>query len=200
MKNVAGWPRAAVESVIVCELGEAGIDIAPCKPGVEVFSHLGGTIGHLRLRRAWRYWVVAGLVPLAVAEPLYAHPVGREDVRVRGDCTCPPPFGQAYWVAPDGRRVLRADDWDEAKRFSQLAGTEMARIGEAITHCTHRADDPSLFPGATGHIDGYHIDTAAGLLLFADAIRAAGLAVPELPPEHARVKSYAEWEARRLAW
>ncbi len=41
--------------------------------------------------RAWYYWRVSGYVPLAVAEEMYENPNGVKDIRVAGNCGCPPP-------------------------------------------------------------------------------------------------------------
>ena len=41
--------------------------------------------------RAWTYWVCSGPVPLTIAKELYSTEVGKNFVRVKGDCTCPPP-------------------------------------------------------------------------------------------------------------
>lgn len=51
------------------------------KDGKEMFGFL----------RSWNYWRISGLVPLNVAVELYDHPVGKRDILVIGDDTCPHP-------------------------------------------------------------------------------------------------------------
>lgn len=41
--------------------------------------------------RSWNYWRVSGLLPLNVAVELYDHPIGKRDILVIGDETCPHP-------------------------------------------------------------------------------------------------------------
>lgn len=91
MQNLAG--KADCDVQIKRELERARIDIValPSRLDAEVPASVVGRLGRFRFRRAWYYWMVAGPVPLPVAQELYADPVGIEDVRVAGHCGCPPP-------------------------------------------------------------------------------------------------------------
>lgn len=66
--------------------------------GVEIVEgeDVSGRLGPFTFKRAWTYYTVKGPVPLAVAEEMYADPVGRAAVRVAGHCAAPPPV--APWV------------------------------------------------------------------------------------------------------
>lgn len=72
--------RAAVRA----ELGRVGIDYNGA-------TDPHASLGRFKFNRRWRYWRIEGAVPLAVAQELYAHPVGRAGVRVFGDAGAPPP-------------------------------------------------------------------------------------------------------------
>jgi hypothetical protein len=91
MRNLAGDPDC--DRFIRDELQRALIPIkeldTPQKG--EVPAKLQGELGPYTFERAWYYWIVRGDVPLAVAQELYQHPVGKADVRVVGHCGCPPP-------------------------------------------------------------------------------------------------------------
>lgn len=68
------------------------------REGVEVFT----------FRRAWDHWEVKGFVPLAVAEEIYNHSsgLGRRDVLVIGDESCPHP---AKWANSGGINYYHID-------------------------------------------------------------------------------------------
>ena len=65
------------------------------------------TIGdhEFKFQRLWYYYAVSGMVPIQIAEMLYADPVGVKDIRCGGHCGCPHPkeYG-AKWLHPDGRQ------------------------------------------------------------------------------------------------
>ena len=63
----------------------------------EVPYHIIGNLGdgQFIFKRAWYYWIVRGNVPLKIAKKLYEDPIGKEDVRVNGNCGCPPPKGRS---------------------------------------------------------------------------------------------------------
>ena len=60
---------------------------------LQEMDFLKSTEGFFRytFSRAWTYWVCYGPVPLIVAKELYSTEVGKNFVRIDGDCTCPPP-------------------------------------------------------------------------------------------------------------
>lgn len=123
MRNLAGDSNC--NAFIAEELVEAGIVLAIDRAGIkrEVHATIVGRIGGLSLVRGWYYWMVSGPVPLAVAEELYADPVGSTDVRVAGHAGRPPP-----------------SEWEDY-----------------------------------GFVMSYHIDSQAGLNLFAATARRHGL-------------------------
>jgi hypothetical protein len=43
-----------------------------------------GTLHHFILKRAWRYWIVIGDVPMRLARTIYADDVGRQYIRTNG--------------------------------------------------------------------------------------------------------------------
>jgi hypothetical protein len=90
MMNLAGLPNP--DPVIERELTRCRIEVVRGETSKgEVATSLTGRLGPFTFRRAWYYWIVSGRVPLAVADELYADPVGVTDVRVGGDCGCPDP-------------------------------------------------------------------------------------------------------------
>lgn len=120
MKNLAGYKEA--DAVISEELRRCMIDqrrLTDDEKRGEVPATIGGTLGRFTFRRAWYYWTVRGDVPIAIAERLYADPIGATDIRVAGHCGCPPP---SKWATG-------------------------------------------------GVVTSYHIDSEAGLRIFADAVR-----------------------------
>lgn len=131
MRNLAGCKDA--DTVIAEELRRCRIEPRPLDDDErhgEVPATIGGRLGALTFRRAWYYWMVHGDVPLAIAERLYADPIGRADIRVAGHCGCPPP-----------------SEWAVA-----------------------------------GYVSTYHIDSEAGLRIFADAVRDAATPAEERRP------------------
>lgn len=94
MRNLVNFPHT--DTLIKEELGIAGISVVRTKrhKGEVDYSFIGQLktkLGTFKFMRAWTYWMVDCKVPLAVAEELYASPIGRKYVRVAGDCTCPSP-------------------------------------------------------------------------------------------------------------
>jgi hypothetical protein len=163
MQNLAG----SNESDLWCakELADAGIPIEVLderygEPQTRVIGRLGG----IEFRRFWYYWSAGGKVPLAVAVRLYQNPVGRKAVRVAGHCGCPPP--EAPWV-----------DWFDGDEHVVIDpdGSEESAIDRLI-HAGHLTEDAKprfakSTAGLQGYVMRYHIDSAEGLRLFADAVR-----------------------------
>ena len=92
MQNLAGHHNA--DSIIRDELAAAGIDVAPFDGDCygEVPATIVGRVGPFVFHRLWVHWYAAGPMPLSTAERMYADPIGRETVRVAGDCSRPPPI------------------------------------------------------------------------------------------------------------
>lgn len=105
MRNLAG--HHAADAYCAAELTAAGIEmvVSDKRCSAEVSTHVTGKIGDIALSRAWYYWCAHGKVPLAVAQKLYDDPIGKRDVRVNGDCTCPAPGdpgGHIEWFDEGG--------------------------------------------------------------------------------------------------
>lgn len=112
MKNLAGDIKC--DSQIAVELQKAGIEIVrhdqplhqevPAMLTGQLMS--GGTV-LFAFTRAWYYWVVKGFVPLRIAIRLYYNdPIGRTDIRVDGNCSCPPPTEDVYTYHIDTQEGL----------------------------------------------------------------------------------------------
>ena len=132
-------------------------------------------VGFIKFWRAWYYWVAGGLVPLDVAKRLYAHPEGKKNVRVAGHCGCPPP--EKPWIhwynIKTGKEMMDQKDYE-----AQLEKYKDVKEGDAIWNVLY-VDMPKKYeivdnietdPKAQQFIDCYHIDSQAGLLLFAQEI------------------------------
>lgn len=149
------------------ELAAAGIDIdAQGRRYGETRTRVAGRIGEFIFTRAWRYWMVRGRVPLDVAQRLYADPIGRTDVRAAGHCACPPPDewvewfdgDEKVWIDPDGSQEREWRAFDAKGIFNSTAMPRFAATTD----------------GLQAYVTTYHIDSAEGLRLFADAVRAIG--------------------------
>lgn len=163
MRNLAGCK----DSDIWCaaELTAAGIEVVIAdEPYGEPQTRVIGRLGSITFERLWYYWSAKGRVPLDVAKRLYADPVGQKDVRVAGHCGCPPPEAPwVDWFDGDERVVIDAD------------GKQEAEYGRLIKRRLLAADGKPRFAKSTdglqGYVTTYHIDSAEGLRLFADAVR-----------------------------
>jgi len=170
MYNLAG--REDCDQYIESELRRARIRrVYGEKCMGEVQASITGKLGKCVFNRAWSYWVVLCKVPLAVAEELYKDPVGKEDIRVSGNCGCPSPKKMATFIDSKGRTLYpmsqkpKAGDSEPLNEFIQkiLADKTIAFV-----------EDPSF--NAKAFITSYHIDTEVGLRLFADTLKKHGLA------------------------
>ena len=170
MKNLAGHPEA--DQHCAKELTDAGIDVVflDAVPRREVATVVTGRISssHLTvtLTRAWYYWVADGLVPLAIAERLYADPIGKRDVRVAGHCGCPPPHEWTTDVDTDGVEICVDPDGSKERECADLAKRHPDWSFPATRFVR------GLPSTARRFVASYHIDSAEGLKLFADAIKA----------------------------
>ncbi len=170
MKNLAG--NKGCDADIERELTRCGIEIVRDQPrNDEVPSSLRGKLGPYTFDRAWNYWRVSGAMPLDVARELYSDPVGKNDVRVAGDCTCPAPDGpHVTWKTDDGRVVARAAEEAEFRKLIGKGHLPDSALNEFVF-----SDDPTSI-GAKSYIMSYHIDTEVGLRLFADTLKKHQLA------------------------
>lgn len=112
MINLAGPWSAEKDYVIEMELRAAGIEpVKRDKPLGEVQSKVTGKLGGFTFERAWYYYRVSGLVPIAMAREMYADPIGQRDVRAAGDCACRPPEQWARAYATAGGFVVCVDHY-----------------------------------------------------------------------------------------
>ena len=169
MKNLAGHPEADAHCAL--ELAQAGIEIAflPAPRADEVSTNVTGKVGGITLTRNWRHWVADGLVPLAIAERLYADPIGKRDVRVNGHCGCPAPGtpgGRTLNIADDGEPIVLDPDGSQEAEFDAFVASSSLDIGAKPRFVREMPAD------AKRYVTRYSIDSAEGLKLFADAIKA----------------------------
>lgn len=176
MQNLAGHK----DSTRICreELLAAGIPTeALNEPYGEPQSWVGGTLNGFTFRRAWYYWIVEGPMPLDTANRLYADPIGARDVRAAGHCGCPLPGEWAEYrdaagvileVDPDGKQQA---EWEALIKRHPGIGER-----EAKERPFRFVTSIASVPGAKGYVMSYHVDSAEGLRLIADAIRSLAAA------------------------
>lgn len=172
MRNLAGDKDC--DASIRDELGAVGVEIVE---GVfahsDVVSTVTGRLGPFRFQRAWRYWIVNGPTPLAVAKEIYADPVGRLAVRVNGDCVCPPPETERLrYMGSSGKPLITRRCAGHPR--STNPGPAIAACYAQLDAENEIVDDPAAVAVAA-FVDLYHIDTAPGLRLFVDTVRRHGL-------------------------
>jgi hypothetical protein len=177
MKNLAGAP--VEDATLACskELAAAGIGVVmlDAVPNREVKSLVIGKLGNIEFTRAWYYWMAHGKVPLEVAKRLYEDPIGKTDVRVNGNCTCPAPGepggltenydadGRDLCLDPDGSQEV---EWNGIEKRHPEFAKQRPRFVRSFDGLDVRR-----------YVTVFHIDSEAGLRLFADAVRN----LPEAP-------------------
>lgn len=187
MINLAG--RSDSDRYVALELDECGVPIQVDRNAEgEVPTILYGLLPaaasrpHFVFRRAWYYWVVQGQVPLPVAQELYENPVGRKDVRVNGDCTCPSPeYPRVTYIGEEGRavRVPGETDRESFARYDRGESSElMAQVVEKVRRENRFVDTNEEMKSRSvdAYVDLYHIDTQEGLNLFVTTLRRHGVA------------------------
>jgi hypothetical protein len=174
MINLAGHadPDPIVERELVrCRIEAVRGERSKGEVGTSITGRLGAGF---TFKRAWRYWVASGPVPLDVADELYADPVGREDVRVAGHCGCPAPRDHGVtWYGGDGVRLLETGEREELLRYLASGSQGMKESAARMLDDCRFVDDPAAV--GRGFVELYHIDSEVGLRLFADTIRRHGL-------------------------
>jgi hypothetical protein len=157
------------------ELEKARIEILEVpRSNHEVAASLAGSLHGWYFRRAWYYWVAHATVqsaalPIEVARELYADPLGRSDIRVGGHCACPAPdeYGAIYYDA-DGK-ILSSDPLGtQAVEYQGLVDRGLI---DAEDIDKHRFVVDKKLSAVRAVVDLYHIDSLAGLRLFADTLR-----------------------------
>ena len=151
------------DKIIKEELERAGVtDIVSIIPSGEVPSSIKGEIstiyGTITLTRAWRYWVAHGKIPLSIAEKIYAHPEGKISVRAGGHSGAVHPKEQVSYFDIDGRTLVKRSDLE-------MLGSDSKLYKDLINDKTYNFVDNPQEEGDP-YVTTYHIDDAAGLLLF----------------------------------
>ena len=164
MRNLAGHPHATLYAAH--ELGAAGIPAQPCEPYGEPQATVEGVLGRFTFRRAWYYWICEGPMPLAEAQALFdGSEEVRKSVRACGDCTAPrpgEPGATPDYFDDDGRRVVA----DVEGKIRAFLGDADPPDGWVLVGSEEERDAI-----ARPFIECYHVDTAEGLRILADAIR-----------------------------
>ena len=156
------------------ELEAAGIEpVRGARAAGEVVSSVTGQLGGFTFRRGLCHWVADGLVPLEVALAMHADPVGRQGLRVGGHGARPAP-GQfaTVWLDGAGNLILPLGDKEETAEALAILYPAAHRRVERGARVAFVADPARR---GRGFVDGYHIDTDDGLLLFAETMRRHGL-------------------------
>lgn len=163
MKNLAGDPDA--DRYIKQELEMAKIELVrgKCAKG-EVPATITGVLGEFTFARAWYYWVVKGPLPLEMALKLYENPIGKVEVRVAGHCGCPPP--EKPWITWKDKEGNTLIEMKEKKQFDEFIAK--GHLKPEVLNGRRFSEEPEK---GRGFIESYHIDSQAGLRLFADAVR-----------------------------
>lgn len=169
MRNLADVANADV--YIRKELGEACIEIVPLGAKVPLSEVNATFVGRLKMadgsvidfKREAVYWVARTKIPMKVALKLYANLIGRNAVRVDGNCTCPAPderhaFGTYKWAYHPNDKLLFPYTWYRKSKFLQGV------------HDLYRWA-LSVWPWAHWYIDRYHIDSQEGLNFFVQTLQ-----------------------------
>ena len=189
MENLAGRDGTECDEAIRRELERALIDVVTThRAAGEVAFSLIGRLGDFTFRRAWRYWIVDGPMPIEAARELYADPIGEDDVRSGGHCGCPAPddFG-VVWFDADGYELVSDPEGKNEAEWDRLV--ERGIIGAASREEKGFRFVPDAKTASVGGVvTGYHIDSEAGMRLFADVVRRLG------PPHPAIAERKRGWQ------
>ena len=166
MINLAG--KKDCDKHIIDELTRAGIDtVQLLKSNSEVPYKVIGVLDHYTFKRAWYYWVVSGDTPMDLAKKIYAHPEGKATVRAGGHCGCEPPETQSRLpLGKDGMELITQEEIDRTEK--KYPNIEKSDIWKNILN-THRVATSEEQNNKV--VNGYHIDSQAGLLLFSMMIK-----------------------------
>lgn len=173
MINLAG--RKECDKYIRDELTRARIEIVEHErvlENSEVPARLTGKLGKFTFTRAWYYWIVDGDVPIEVARILWQDPEGRATVRAFGYAGGSDPDDRVQWFDAEGN-ILSVDPTGEEERENAKLVARHPNIDMSDIRYVRSLDD---VPDRRGVVGCYHVDDQAGLRLFADTIRAHGLA------------------------
>lgn len=165
MINLAGRPNAI--QVVTKELIDADITIVLCEKCLknEVSIPFAGKCGSFWFERAWKYWIVLGKVPLEMAKQLYKNEIGKKDVRVAGNCGCPPPEKWVTWFDDDGCVLIGIISMREIENFRKR--NNLSQLQENFRAVPKR-DFPKF---GKPYVTSYHIDSQEGLNLFIKTLK-----------------------------
>jgi len=114
MQNLAG--NKECDRQISFELRLSGVEIKNAPDGMrntgEVPYSIWGELGKFEFHRAWYYWVVKGPLPYDVAQEIFADPLGKRDVRAKGDCGCRLEDNMIEWFDADGHKLVSNAEWE----------------------------------------------------------------------------------------
>ena len=118
------------------------------------------------------YFTVDGPCPLAIAEALYATPVGRTDIRANGNGACRPPATWATYYDADGVELVSDPDgrqpaqWDEAI----ASGSGLGKLLTMLPRPRFVPDAAAV--AARAVVKAFHVDSELGLYMLLQALRA----------------------------
>lgn len=162
MINLAG--NTGCDNYIYSELNTAGIKVVQLATRLrrEVPASLEGQLTKddielFSFSRQWYYWSVGGYTPLAIAEELYANPIGKRDIRVAGHAGCPPPKEWAIVLSPTVTEILDMSpiQVQRVKKYFEMRGAGKIEGNRCVT--------------------SYHIDSQEGLNLFVSTLKKYGI-------------------------
>ena len=118
--------------------------------------------------RAWTYYIVVGLVPIKIAEYLYADPVGKRDIRVAGHCGRPEPKAPwIEWLDNEKKTILSLKEKVQYEEYIQKSGALKSIANDLLNTCVF-SDTPEKIGSA--FVKVYHIDSIIGLRVFVDVL------------------------------
>lgn len=144
--------------------------------GVDVVTVNGAEVGRegpLVIGFRNYYFTVDGPVPLAIAEALYATPVGRTDIRAKGDAGCRPPATWATYSDADGNELVSDPDGRQAREWDAAiaSGTGLGKVLSTLPR-PHFVPDAKA-AAARAAVESFHVDSELGMHLLLQALRAA---------------------------
>jgi len=130
--------------------------------------------GTFRFHRAWRYWIVEGLMPLAVAEKIYANPIMKEEARAGGDCGCRKPSTWSKRMR-EGKVVPSPGELQTVKAALK-DGSEIYQMvyDDPKFYWTESEEEFLSYPQ---FVSTYHIDSELAMYLFVEILKQEGNAL-----------------------
>ena len=118
------------------------------------------------------YFTVDGPCPLAIAEALYATPVGRTDIRAMGDCARPEPKTRATYFDADGVELVNDPDGRQAREWDGAiaSGSGLGKVLSTLPRPRFVPDAAAM--AARAVVKAFHVDSELGLYMLLQALRA----------------------------